>query len=512
MRHFSRRGVLWGTAAAAATGIGIAPRRASAGWGGPPSPGLVLEEGVRAERCLEVYLYGGMPTFESFYVAREYGLPDDPLYRNTQYHQFEYDHARVYEGLCGFDADPASWVSPPFAVDENGVAVDLGPLVMALWSRPDIVSRMRVIVNSHDFEPHEAAVPLAMTGLRLGNPRMAGTGTHVQRYWQEREPGARVTPYSYVFTPTKAAATFNTRTASSVGMHPGSAKPLHLRTSADMNLTALLGRTLVGEDAPAVNALAQYYVDRNLARHTGTGGTPLRSTAVSDHAYAIQSVITAPELQALMPEEMWAVGRSDSCTVKNDDVAGMVLRAAVSLLTHPDTPAKYANVVDGGIEPDYRDLPHDTHYKHVELSATNMTHLMSALAERINLPGEGDPTKLDLDDTLIVMTSEFGRSPDGGGGMGFDPDGDGTNHWPSGYTSVMIGGPVQPGVTGSIGPDGNATGTSVTLAEFRAATLAAMGIWPFSAEGFAVGDIPGANEGTEQGCMEWLHSHLLGRT
>ena len=47
--------------------------------------------------------------------------------------------------------------------------------------------------------------------------------------------------------------------------------------------------------------------------------------------------------------------------------------------------------------------------------------MLQELASRINEPAEGDPAKLDLDDTLVVITSEFGRTPaqeDAHGGLG----------------------------------------------------------------------------------------------
>ena len=63
---------------------------------------------------------------------------------------------------------------------------------------------------------------------------------------------------------------------------------------------------------------------------------------------------------------------------------------------------------------------------------------MAALMEIINQPGEGDPAKIDLDDTLVVINCEFGRTPyrqTSGGETG-------TNHWPQGYVNVMMGGPI----------------------------------------------------------------------
>ena len=45
---------------------------------------------------------------------------------------------------------------------------------------------MRVVVQKHTLEPHEAAVPQALTGKPVGQPSAAGLGAHVQRFHLER--------------------------------------------------------------------------------------------------------------------------------------------------------------------------------------------------------------------------------------------------------------------------------------------------------------------------------------
>jgi hypothetical protein len=56
--------------------------------------------------------------------------------------------------------------------------------------------RMRVLVNARTLEPHEAAIPLALTGKALGSPTMAGLGAHIQRYRTETPVAGR----QYIFT------------------------------------------------------------------------------------------------------------------------------------------------------------------------------------------------------------------------------------------------------------------------------------------------------------------------
>jgi hypothetical protein len=114
---------------------------------------------------------------------------------------------------------------------------------------------------------------------------------------------------------------------------------------------------------------------------------------------------------------------------------------------------------------------------------------MRNLSAIVNTPGENDPTKLDLDDTLIILNTEFGRTP-------FPQEGSsGRNHHPYGYVTALIGGPItsaQRGVFGAIGPNGLASGDHIKPSENRMAALLALGIWPFAPEGFAVSDVRGA--------------------
>jgi hypothetical protein len=53
---------------------------------------------------------------------------------------------------------------------------------------------MRVLVLRHDFEPHEAAIPLSLTGLPPGNPRFAGLGAAIEHRF-DRAASGRVEPY-----------------------------------------------------------------------------------------------------------------------------------------------------------------------------------------------------------------------------------------------------------------------------------------------------------------------------
>jgi len=364
-----------------------------------------------------------------------------------------------------------------------------------------------VLVTRHDFLPHEVAIPYMLTGSRLGNPRMSGLGSHVQRYWMEHDSSGRLVPYSYVFSPEGAAPTDNISAASSVGQHPGSARPLHIYTSTDTDIGTLVGRKYLGDNITRVDPLLDYYAKRSTQRYTDPQGVALRSHGIADHQFAIASLLNAPNLQQVLTPELFTPPSTKTCGFQDPtDVSAMTVDAAVSLLTHPTTPARYVNVVDGG-NTFYGGLAYDVHSSLVDQGTKNLRHTLQRLADQINAPGEDDPSKLDLDETLVFMRGDFGRAPVAQ--VPGDIPGGGSDHWPYGFVTILIGGPVQSGVVGGIGPDGYAV-DYLQGSELRAAMLAALGIYPFSAQSFAVGDITGAT--TEADGLDWLNQHVLGRT
>src|SRR5205823_14840757 len=85
---------LVGRASAAAL-VGPFMRRAHAQFGAFPSSAsaVMLPDGVRAKRVLEVFLYGGLSPWETLYFVRNYGTPTDPQYPSTQYYAFASSNA-----------------------------------------------------------------------------------------------------------------------------------------------------------------------------------------------------------------------------------------------------------------------------------------------------------------------------------------------------------------------------------------------------------------------------------
>ncbi|MBA3817914.1 MAG: hypothetical protein H0X17_03410, partial [Deltaproteobacteria bacterium] len=121
-----------------------------------------LPEAQRARRILEIFLYGGLSPWETLYFVRDYGAPGATEHPNTQYYAYPTSNANAIAS-CGMTE-----AERPFAVDANGAMVELGPFASRLWARTDVVDRMRVVVQRHALEPHEAAVPMALTGRPVG--------------------------------------------------------------------------------------------------------------------------------------------------------------------------------------------------------------------------------------------------------------------------------------------------------------------------------------------------------
>ena len=500
MRRRSFLGLVGGASAAAILGPRI--RRAHAQFGAFPqgASSVLLPDGVRAKRVLEVFLYGGLSAWETLYFVRTYGRPSDPQHPNTQYYAFASANAQMTSTCGGADQDRT------FGQDALGANVELGPFAWRLWQRQDVVSRMRVVVQHHSLEPHEAAVPQALTGRPVGQPTAAGLGAHVQRARIDGNamPG-RASPYSYVLA-TGGISSDNVAAAASPGAHPGAARPLLIKTDDAGQLARLLGRPTVGAARASHDALVQAYLDQYQTRLTWPGQGRVRSPRTDDLAVAFTNTTHVDAIAGVVPGSLFASRTGTACQVSHQDIPLVALGAAAHLLTHPTEPASYVCVSDTGLYEASGGGGYDTHTDNARDTATNFDNMLQSLLAIINAPGETDPTKLSLDDTLIILNTEFGRTP------GPQGNGNGRNHHPYGYATAFIGGPItaaQKGIAGAIGPDGMAT-TGASPAENRIAALLALGIWPFAQEAFAVSDVPGAT-GEVEAAMQAMTTYL-GRT
>jgi hypothetical protein len=500
MRRRTFLGLVGG--ASAVTLVGPLLRRAHAQFGAFPSgsESVLLPDGVRAKRVLEVFLYGGLSQWETLYFVRNYGTPSDPQYPNTQYYTYASSNQTAYTNCGAADMDRT------FGQDALGAKVELGPFAARLWARQDIVSRMRIVVQKHDLEPHEAAVPQALTGRPVGQPTAAGLGAHVQR--ARLDAGLtpnRASPHSYVFA-TGGISSDNVAAAASPGAHPGAARPLMIKTDNASQFTQLLTRPTVGANRGANDALVQAYVDEYQARLTWPGQGRVRSARMDDLAVAFGTTKNVDAIAQVVSPNLFASQTKAVChSNTHRDIPLVGLSAAAHLLTHPTEPASYVCVSDTGLYEASGGGGYDTHTDNARDTSVNFDNLLQSLLAIINTPGENDPTKLSLDDTLVILNTEFGRTP---GAQGVT----GRNHHPYGYATAFIGGPIttaQKAVSGAIGPDGLATMYG-TPSENRIAALLALGIWPFAQEAFAVSDVPGASG--ELDAATQAMTKFLGRT
>ncbi len=465
----------------------------------PSGSSAQLPENRRARRVLEVFLYGGLSCWESLYLVEEFGRPNDPSYPNEQF--YAYGDVVTRAQTCGL---PDATVGQFFAQDADGQDVKLGPFAHRLWNRPDVSGRMRLLVQKHALEPHEAAVPQALTGRPVGQPAAAGLGTHVQRYFVDRADASRQAPFSYVFA-TGGISGDNVSAAASAGVHPGVARPLLVKVDNADRLVELLARPTVGADRAGYDGLMDAYVEQYQRRLRTPGAVePTRAARVTDLAQAHRTVGNVDAIRGVLSDDLFDPRAGSACgQSRSFDVPGVSLAAARHLLTHPTEPASYVCVSDIGLYEASGGGGYDTHDDNSRDQAMNFDNMLRNLLGIINAPGETDPTKLDLDDTLIILNTEFGRTS-------FRQGQTGRNHHPYGYVTALIGGPIT---TAEKGIYGNIKNSSVaqlyaTPAENRIAALLALGIWPFSPEAFAVSDVLGA--ATEEEAATMAIAHGLG--
>jgi hypothetical protein len=489
-REFLRSSALAG--AAAATGGMVWSKGAAAAFGDAPPEyqSVMLPESARAQSILEVFMYGGVSPWETFLASEDYGKNDE------RFLYAFYDRTLEACSGCGYETTKDKLLTP-FAEDSAGKQVFLGPLLQPLLARPDVIERMRVVVNRHELEPHEAAIPLAICGRTLGSPSMASLGSHVQRYFVDRETAARGAPYSYGFaTAGGFIPTDNVLSLVATGLHPGSARPLLIKVDNVSRLNELLDRTGVGSgsDRDKYDELMRaYFATYEGKLRFGGEGAALRASRFHELLQASRSLENAASVKKVLDPDLFKKVPGKSCEDESDiNVPEMSLKIATHLLTHPLTPAKHCCVIDTGLNEADGGGGYDTHEEMTFTQARNLKNLLTSLLKRINLPGEADPSKIDLDKTMIVLNQEFGRTP------GAQDGGFGRNHWPYGYAQVYIGGPItqkQRGVYGSIQESGHAK-VYTTPTENRIAALLAMGIFPFDSASYSNSDVQGqTNDG-----------------
>ncbi|MEZ4266233.1 MAG: DUF1501 domain-containing protein [Myxococcota bacterium] len=499
-REFLRQAMRGGLAVAgfaAGSKLLSTPSARSASWGefAGNTSALAIPESQRAKNVLEVFLDGGLSPWETFYAI------DDEAYGKAtgeMWWTFQEGLDSVASALAGCGSLVSGPMLQPFAVDALGAQVNLGPFVHPLRSRADLEGRLRLHVVSHNVFPHMPAVALASSGMRLGQPRLAGLGTLVQRGFAAQGPLTR--PVSYVIGEEWIDA------FQATGLHPAHFRPVGLRVSELQSFVAALNATNQAEAQHPRNPLLDLYMSR-----FGSGlvdrsrNAPSRAPVLRHFEAALEMRERLPALESMLAASVPELGGGlEVCDIKLPfDTTRRQLELAASLLnTEPDG-ARYVLIDDNAYEVGAADHGYDTHLDHTRVSARKVLHFFRRLAEMINEPGEHDPRKIDLDRTMVVINTEFGRSPG-------SQDGSGRNHYPTAYVTAMLGGPVGPdqrGIVGAIDSEARPV-SALQPAESRAAILMALGINPLDHNGFSQSDI--ADVDSERDALVKLREVVLG--
>lgn len=455
----------------------------------------------RGFKILEIYLRAGASQWETLWLPGNGSAPNFSDFDLGAPNTAPFPGGNPDNSADTLDLADVSWSDhlgdfpcdapaiPPSSTDAmlfaaqtspGGGNVYWGAPARPVFNRSDIFSRCRMVTQYHDLLPHEAAIPFALTGSRLGNPRLAGTGAAVQRRERALEP-EQLLPTAYVL---HNGSPFDINFAAATGMHPGFARPLVIRIRNNNAFFDNLARNgVTAESDELLLALRHEYRDR--MRFRGAGGT-VRSAGFDGYWTAAELLASAPDLQTLFENEILVVDSSIAkcaeVTGSNSDASNVrgiktQLHAAASLLG--SGPARYVCAIDRGVAGTY-----DTHQiNHMETICSNMYNVMHHLADVIHHPTINPDGLIDLDETLVVMHTEFGREP-------WIENGRGRDHWPYGFVTTLIGGPIGagPSIGGGIDSGDGRTHPDFryTATDIRGALLLAAGIDPFAEGAFNV--------------------------
>jgi hypothetical protein len=529
-----RRALLTGAAAMAGAGLFI-PDRAGAGWGtldprtNPWGPNASNRPILR---ILEIFLYGGLSPWETFYLNPATGgaaaacpggstCPASP------------DPSEIMQWgtyKCQFEALARADTRRPAGTEmtkELVPGVHLGPSTYPLW-RPDLFDHLQVLVSAHDLLPHEAAIPYALTGTRLGRPTLAGTGAFAARYFE-----ANQLPVSFVVKAGGGTVTDNFAAATATGDLGSAFKPMLIEVPCGGPDLSVLTR----QATPAQDLLLKYYVDDYRARLTFPGKTEAtRSAAFSGYDATLGQFLNTQQIQTLIggyspSDNALITGEEPDCVrgmrgsrcsgAAETDGVRQSLNFAAFLLKQAST--RYVCVIDTGRQ-DEMGAGYDTHANNAQVTYRNLSSTLEVIA-RLTDPSQPGGSKIDPF-TMIVINTEFGRTPNKQGSNG-------RAHYPYAYANLIIPpsatGPAFPfrpprRVLGGIDEGGRVVARSgssiaaITPTDLRAAMLMALGIDPLAkpdgsslGSAFGVGDMSeGMQAATENGVRANLVREVLG--
>lgn len=438
-----------------AVGESWAPYPNVSTWGGP-------------KKILEIFLYGGLSAWESFYVDLD---KQDILFQGELREALE-----------------STWLLQACGSAQNGTTLrTFGGMrwsvaTSPLWTRPDLLARTRVVTMTHEFGAHPVAIPLALTGRRLGDGRAASLGAAIKRRYPDQHT-------SYVLMPDRLRFFRGDDVAFSawlsVGGHGLAAQPILVPMSAGASdLARWAPRSGIH---PGADALTTFYAD---LYEGGLAGS--RSRGFAAYKAALGSLPESPGLTTVFDSSLRGEGTTaDHCSTNpanagpKPNTTRACLDMAAWLFNTKGT--RYVGMVDVGIGTD-TGAAYDGHGHSAGVTFGNLFLLLKELS-RVTSPDTPAADRISIDDTLIILNTEFGRTPGAQGSTGRD-------HYGRGYVVVLIGGPIQPTASGEpklIGSfDWTATfpAGTYTPANLACVALTAAGIDPHVTDNFAFHELP----------------------
>jgi hypothetical protein len=428
-------------------------------------------------KILQCFLTGGVSFWETFWVTQK--VSGGPDWRNFD--------AAVQSLIWRCAPDSVAANQPELVqsfATAGGTPVFWGPATKPLW-RPDILPRARLVAERHGAAPHQVAGALGLTGFTLGRTTASGLGAKIAHRAMDLVKSP--TPYSYVLVPPSSGGLFNfVPAAAANGRHPAYAQPLTIKVG-DPLLASLLPRANMTPEADELTRSYQALAREHLRYHAGD---LVRSAGFRSYDAAVDFLVNAKLLAQYITPQLLQVSPGPTCGVAParqsptmlDNPTKTSLELATKLLTAGG--ARCVCVFDAGLWWNY-----DTHVgpdDHITITSSNILNFCAALASQIDPTGGGNPSLLNLNDTMIVIQSEFGRTPYVDTSLG------GRDHWPAGFPALLIGGPITPSLGMTIGGSIDAAGigqNAFSPTDLHAAVLLAAGVNPFAPGNLVVDDL-----------------------
>ena len=431
-------------------------------------------------KVLDIWLLAGASPWETFWIPG-IGANQDPDMQAMQLDQLNIDQVNWAQQTSATDTCTTSDIPTSNELFAFGTSADektiyWGPAAKPLWTRPDIIERTRMMTLSHELAPHQAATPYGLSGLRLGNPRRSGTGAFIQRRHAALSPESSI-PAAYILHRNRNGEASD---AAVSGTHPGISRPVVVSVGSN-SFAAQLNRSAINPVTDNLfDALRGGYTDRLRWQ-----GQPVRSSGFGSYRVSSSMLMGAAALQQVFSGGLISISAPNSICVGAPGASPMQfqpgseteLNAAAHLLSQDL--ARYVCVIDSGLGGPFS---YDTHggAMHVQHSMGNLLYLCRQIARNIYHPEFNPNGSINLDDTLIVINSEFGRTP-------LLSSNGGRDHWPFGYLSMSIGGPITAangGIRGGFDSEGlPLPGHAYSPTDVRGAMLLAAGIDPFGPDG-----------------------------